>query len=406
MRLAGGWRATEAKESWMNDRQGTASLRLKWRPPALVLALLSAAAILVPMARSASADPNPAPDDTWGTNGIVYAILPVGNTIYVGGHFTSVGPDGTGTPRANLAAFDATTGVATSWNPGTNKSVYALEASEDGSIIYVGGSFTQIGGLFRNRMAAVDAASGIALPGFRANTNKPVWDLLLHGTRLYVAGDFTLISLNEQDFIAVVDPDSGDFDASWTPDVTGQADKGRIRTMALSSDNARLYFGGRIIAVDGVTRLMSAAVHPETAELDPWDPALNYKVQGLFVTSTRVYVAGAPGPRPGGETASVDPVSGFVYWRKQADGDVNAVGVLGTRVYAGGHFVFLQGGILRKRIVAYDADTGALDPWFPGTNGEVWAISIVDNHIYVGGGFTTIGGVLQPGFARFTDPEE
>jgi hypothetical protein len=385
----------------------TVSLR---RPPGLALALVAVAAILVPMARgpagaAPSADPNPTPDDTWGTNGLVYAILPVGNTIYVGGKFTEVGPDGTGTPRVNLAAFDATTGEATAWNPVTNKSVYALEVSDDGSTIYAGGSFTRVGGLVRNKMAAIDAVTGAVLPGFMAHTDGPVWELLLRGTRLYVGGDFTTISLEAQYLLAAVDPATGSLDSSWRPVLEGPSEgKPRVRALALSVDSSLLYFGGTFIGVNGETRLEAAAVDAETAELDPWDPGLNYKVMDLVVTEKRVFVGGAPGPLPGGEMPAIDPVTGVVYWRRQGNGDMNAVGVLGPRVYVGGHFMFLQGDITRARIAAVKKTTGALDPWDPGANGEVWSIAVVDNHIYVGGGFTVIGGVLQPGFARFTDP--
>ncbi|GIW09481.1 MAG: hypothetical protein KatS3mg061_0538 [Dehalococcoidia bacterium] len=47
------------------------------------------------------------PDD-W-----VYALAVSGSTVYVGGGFTSVG----GQTRNRLAALDAATGNVTSWNP-------------------------------------------------------------------------------------------------------------------------------------------------------------------------------------------------------------------------------------------------------------------------------------------------
>jgi hypothetical protein len=84
-----------------------------------------------------------------------------GSTVYAGGDFSSIG----GQPRNGLAALDATTGNASSWNPNATHSggvgaVHALSFS--GSTVYVGGGFDHIGGQPRNNLAAVDATSGAA----------------------------------------------------------------------------------------------------------------------------------------------------------------------------------------------------------------------------------------------------
>ena len=65
------------------------------------------------------------PAGTWSTNGVVWDMVRIGGTIYLGGEFTQlVSADGTQTqPRANLAAVSASTGQpsvvsrnACSWN--------------------------------------------------------------------------------------------------------------------------------------------------------------------------------------------------------------------------------------------------------------------------------------------------
>jgi hypothetical protein len=73
-----------------------------------------------------------------------------------------------GQHRNNLAAIDATTGQARSWNPGVagevggrpapgHGSVFALALS--GSTVYVGGDFTSIAGQQRTNLAALNAAA-------------------------------------------------------------------------------------------------------------------------------------------------------------------------------------------------------------------------------------------------------
>jgi hypothetical protein len=54
-----------------------------------------------------------------------------GGTIYIGGSFTHVAPPtGGGQPRKRIAALDAASGLATAWNPNANDVVSSLAVSE------------------------------------------------------------------------------------------------------------------------------------------------------------------------------------------------------------------------------------------------------------------------------------
>ena len=68
--------------------------------------------------------PPPGSPPTWnpGANGSVERHWLVnGSTVYAGGTFTSIG----GQSRNRIAALDATTGLATAWNPAANGRVLA-----------------------------------------------------------------------------------------------------------------------------------------------------------------------------------------------------------------------------------------------------------------------------------------
>ena len=73
-----------------------------------------------------------------------------------------------------------------------------------GSTICAGGAFTTVGGNTRNRIAAIDAASGTVRPG--PNANGIVYALALNGELLIAGGDFTFIGGQTRNRIAMIDP--------------------------------------------------------------------------------------------------------------------------------------------------------------------------------------------------------
>src|SRR5207249_2894846 len=131
----------------------------------------------------------------------VHCMAVSGSVVYVGGRFTSVG----GQPRSCIAALDAGTGLATAWDPSATGgyprgiSVDALEVS--GTTVYAGGSFTSIGGQTRNGIAALDATSGLAAAwnpsvGVGVEPSDPdgtIYALATRGSTLYAGGWFTRV---------------------------------------------------------------------------------------------------------------------------------------------------------------------------------------------------------------------
>jgi hypothetical protein len=83
--------------------------------------------------------------------------------VYAGGAFTSIG----GLTRNRLAALEPSAGLATSWNPNASDTVFALVTS--GDALYVGGAFAIIGGLNLRNLAAIDGAC--TAPGDAGSTS-------------------------------------------------------------------------------------------------------------------------------------------------------------------------------------------------------------------------------------------
>lgn len=92
---------------------------------------------------------------SWNPNvegGPVSALALFSNTVYAGGAFTSLGSGNKIQNRNGLAAINASTGLATTWNPNANGSVNALCAPSN-NMVYAGGNFTEIGGRTRPNIA-------------------------------------------------------------------------------------------------------------------------------------------------------------------------------------------------------------------------------------------------------------
>ncbi|MGA2243117.1 MAG: hypothetical protein ABSH11_13915 [Verrucomicrobiota bacterium] len=131
----------------------------------------------------------------WSTlgYGVDYAAFAIGTTasdVYVGGSFTNAyDSPSVGYTVNRIARWNSSTG----WWPlgtGVNGTVSAI--CVQGSLVYVGGSFTTAGGNTANRIAVWDGANWSSLGTGSANgLGGTVSAILVDGTNVYVGGSFT-----------------------------------------------------------------------------------------------------------------------------------------------------------------------------------------------------------------------
>jgi hypothetical protein len=114
-----------------------------------------------------------------------------GTIVYVGGHFTNVSSQ----RRNHLAALEVHTGAVTSWDPDVSGSdeVYVEALAVQGDTVYTGGRFTSVGGQPRTNLAALEITTGNPTT-WTPNPNNTVHTLIFSKAAIYIGGDFTTIT--------------------------------------------------------------------------------------------------------------------------------------------------------------------------------------------------------------------
>lgn len=323
-----------------------------------------------------------------GFDAVVWALAVSGSTIYVGGEFTQIG----GESRNNIAALDATTGLATAWDPDCNGTVYGISVS--GSTVYAGGGFFTVGGEDRWLLAAIDADSG-APTSFATMVDHDVRAVVVADGVVYVGGYFTVAGVQRLGLAAVdaATGEVGDLDL---------AVDGYVTDIDASADGATLYVGGYFDAVGGQTRYNLASIDLASGTVTAWDPSISggagfgftSPVSAMAVDGDTVYVGGDfdhVGTDARLNLAAIDASTGLALpWSPEPNASVQDLEIGGGNLYVAGYFDGIAGQT-RMGVAAFRLDDCALVEWSPGLNGSVVDISIGGDNVYLAGDFTAAG---------------
>ena len=361
------------------------TFRSRWLPVAVGSATGALVTVLMSPALAATYSPTPA--FSWVPNGTVYAMAETGNTVYLGGSFTSLTDPTSGTTvtRNRLAALDATTGVPLPWDPNADNTVRALTVDPVTGTVYAGGGFLSVGGAAATRLAAIDPTTGAPVPGFSASAPSTVRDLLVSGGGLYVAGDFATINQRPRFGLAELDTGTGGL-LPFNARVSG----GKVHALALDAASHTLVVGGDFTAVGGVNHFALSSVSADTGAVTSWTPAptcSSCQVLDVAVDNGNAFIATAGS---GGHAAAYSLASNTVKWSKATDGDCQAIAVSANVVYVGGHFGPNFAGDTRHQLAALDEPTGALLSYSLKLKGSdhpgIWAIIVDATYLRLGGG--------------------
>ena len=178
-------------------------------------------------------------------NGPVYAIAtsPDGKWVVIGGDFTMVN----GLRRSKIAMFSVATGkLVQAWDPVVAARVKALAIY--GNSVFIGGAFGKIDGAVRNRLGAVRLIQGDLLP-WNPNANNDVYaiDVSDNGTRVFVGGPFSTINGKDHYSLAMVNNTTGaafDFPAAAAIPKPTATCTTRVKDIDTLGDNVYVSNGG------------------------------------------------------------------------------------------------------------------------------------------------------------------
>lgn len=314
---------------------------------ALTAVVVAATGVLAaPSAARAEPALSYVPDSSWwGTNGRVVDIVAQGGRVYLAGGFDYIGPTtGNGVP------VDAVTGVKAPSTAVVNGPVYAAVADGQGGW-YIGGDFTRVGGQYRRDAAQIDASG--QLTRWNPKPDAAVRAIAVNGSQVVLGGDFAQLGATpgSASRIGSVDLDKGEL----TP---GFAASANATVRALVASAGGVYAGGDFTSVDGASRSGLVRLTSSGAI----DPAFTGRTSGAV------------------RALAVSPDASTLY----AGGDLTAASSAG-------------GSSSRSRLAAFNAQTGAVQPWAPAANASVNALATdpASGAVYAGGSFTSIGGATR-----------
>jgi uncharacterized delta-60 repeat protein len=314
------------------------------------------------------------------------------------GGFRAIVSNSVGTVTSAVAVLSMNLASLDAFNPNVSNVVYTAIQQRDGKIL-IGGIFTSVGGITRNRMARLHS-NGTLDTNFNPNASSTVEAIIVQpDENILIAGSFTTIGGTNRSRIARLLSD-GSVDTSFTSGVTG----GAFDSMALQPDG-KILVGG---SLTGGTRSNLFRLHTDgsidtnfTAKTDDWVTSLAVQpdgkilIGGWFSTvnnTARDYLARLNADGSLDTSFNPDPNTRITSLVVQPDG----------KILVGGYFSTI-GGTNRTRFVRLHPD-GTVDLAFKSDmDGAVYSMALQANgKIIAGGAFSMVEGAARNGLAQLS----
>lgn len=344
------------------------------------------------------------------TDGIVNSVIPDGSGgWFIGGSFTSVG----GFNRTAVARINSDGTLNETWdaNLGSGGIVYALAiGGTSGTRLYLGGSFSSVGGSSRNNIAAVNVADGSLDTWYLGSgaTGTIYAITLSFANNVVLGGDFSY-TVGANTYVNLIQINNTGNIATQVGNLVPV--NGVVRSLAFGTQFS-LYIGGDFTTV---TSFFGTANRSRIARMNwdagfsayllaDWNPGANGTVRSIIYPADDGF---SPDVIIGGDFTSVGEESrnhiarinfdGVVTsWNPDIGGTSPTVYALSlpllsaTTLYAGGNFETV-GAETRNNLAAIDVVTGEPTSWNPHPDDIVRSLAATTNYVYVGGEFDYMG---------------
>ncbi|HKP52938.1 MAG TPA: dockerin type I domain-containing protein [Chloroflexia bacterium] len=275
-----------------------------------------------------------------GTNGPVYALAINGNDLYVGGDFNLAGA----VQANNIAKYNLSTGQWSALGTGTLDGVYALAFS--GGNLYAGGGFVQISGVSANHIAKWTGSVWQTLgTGSNNGANDIVYALspAPDGSGLYLGGGFSNVGGTTANYVAKW---TG---SAWQSLGTGSANGANSYVYALLASGNDVYIGGQFTKAGDITVNRVARWNTQSSTWSTLGNGVNGDVSALALSGDNLYVGGSFASASGSPANRVarwglsqgwwqQLGSGLLYSNNPSRGEAFSLAASGDALYVAGDF--------------------------------------------------------------------
>lgn len=323
--------------------------------------------------------------------------------IVLGGFFTSVGA----MPRNRIARLDTNGTVDVGFDPNANSIVLCTAVQSDGRIV-LGGQFTSLGGTPRVFLARING-DGTLDSGFSANANGIVLALAMQPDgKILVGGSFTNLAGMPRNRIARLNPD-GTLDNAFNPNLNGM-----LYSMAVQSDG-KIVIGGEFSTVGATTQSRIARLNGDGTLDTGFAPSVvGGSIYTLVLQSDEKVLVGGSfinvGGIPRNGLARLNPEGALdAGFDPNPTNGVFAVSIASMALQADGGIVIAGNfssvdGTARTNVARLNPD-GTIDPNFIANANSSVASTMLqpDGKLLIGGNFTSIGGLARNYLVRLSN---
>jgi hypothetical protein len=313
--------------------------------------------------------------------------------------------------------------------PKVDGTIYDMALSADESILYVGGSFEQIGDVggsgavwTRDGLAAIDTAT-YQVTDWVPEVDGTVRAIKVYGSSIYIGGSFNFVNDTYTGEFAKLNSD-GSLNTDCMPDIHSYQELYTAYSIQVTDDF--IYVGGSFNRIgtgeneEVVTGLVRLNNNSSCTWDDSWTPALAYsqgipRVYAMDIYGDDLYIGGSfdsIGGTPTGDFAKIDSTGQLdmncmpeIYYDEPQYETVYSIHATEDFIYVGGSFNRVgENEVVDLVRLNNNSSCGWDSSWDPSIGNQnltrtVYTISPIGNEVFVGGSFDSIGGLSGTEFA-------